>query len=646
MHKVFRQISLYLLITIILVMVVQGMYQSVDSVQQLTYSQLNNMISQNQVSEAVLIGDQMVEGSLRDGTRFQTMVPAGKMPEISDLLIDQNVDVVAQAPEGTSIWLALLPNVITLVIFIGIWFFIINQMQGGNNKAMSFGKSRARLHSEDKTKVTFDEVAGVDEAKQELVEIVDFLKQPKKFSELGAKIPKGVLLVGPPGTGKTLLARAVAGEAGVPFFSISGSEFVEMFVGVGASRVRDLFENAKKNAPCLIFIDELDAVGRQRGAGLGGGHDEREQTLNQMLVEMDGFETNSGIIVMAATNRADVLDPALLRPGRFDRKVVVDRPDLVGREAILKIHARNKPLVNVDLKVLAQRTPGFAGADLENLLNEAAILAARNNQKQIMMKDCEEAIDRVIMGPEKKNRVLTKEDMEVFAYHEAGHAVVSYYLPLSDPVHKVSIVGRGNAGGYTMYLPESERFVTTKSKLLDGLTDMLGGRAAEILAFNEASTGAQNDLERGTKIARKMVMEWGMSEKLGPLTFGHPNGDEMVFLGRDISRDRNYSEEVASTIDSEVRNIIEGCYERAVEVLNENRDRLDAVAEALKERETINKEQFEAIMEGREIPEPADDGSGDELENIAAIEQQDEEKQSEPVIKSKSRQEPAIGIEQ
>lgn len=646
LHKFLRQISLYLLITIILVMVIQGMYQSVDPVQQLTYSQLNALIRNNQVRTAVLIGDQSIQGTLRDGTKFESMVPVGKMAEVSDLLIEQNVDIEAQAPQGTSWWVALLPNIITLIIFVGIWLFILNQMQGGNNRAMSFGKSRARLHTEDKTRVTFNEVAGVDEAKQELVEIVEFLKQPKKFADLGAKIPKGVLLVGPPGTGKTLLARAVAGEAGVPFFSISGSEFVEMFVGVGASRVRDLFDTAKKNAPCLIFIDELDAVGRQRGAGLGGGHDEREQTLNQLLVEMDGFETNSGIIVMAATNRADILDPALLRPGRFDRKVVVDRPDLIGREEILKIHARNKPLHGVDLKVLARRTPGFAGADLENLLNEAAILAARKGQKKITMLECEEAIDRVVMGPEKKNRVLTEEDLEVFAYHEAGHAVVSYYLPHSDPVHKVSIIGRGHAGGYTMYLPENERYVMTKSKLLDELTNMLGGRAAEILAFNEASTGAQNDLERVTRIARKMVMEWGMSEKLGPLTFGHPGGEDLVFLGRDISRDRNFSEEVAATIDSEVRGIVESCYQRALDVLSEHRDRLDAVVAVLKEKETINREEFLAIMEGRELPDAEAESAGEQAgKQIAAVQDQEAEdkKQLEPIIKTK--QEPVVGIE-
>lgn len=647
MNKFLRQMSLYLLITVILVMIIQGMYPTADPVHPLTYSQLDNLIRGNQVQTATLIGDQSIEGALKDGRNFYSTIPSGKMPEISDLLIESNVSVVAQPPEGTSIWMALLPNVITLVIFIAIWLFILNQMQGGNNKAMSFGKSRAKLHTEEKSRITFDNVAGVDEAKQELIEIVDFLKRPKKYADLGAKIPKGVLLIGPPGTGKTLLARAVAGEAGVPFFSISGSEFVEMFVGVGASRVRDLFDNAKKNAPCLIFIDELDAVGRQRGTGLGGGHDEREQTLNQLLVEMDGFETNSGIIVMAATNRADVLDPALLRPGRFDRKVGVDRPDLRGREEILKIHAKGKPLHEVDLQVLARRTPGFAGADLENLLNEAAILAARGNRTKITMEDSEEAIDRVIMGPEKKNRVLTEEDKKVFAYHEAGHAVTAYFLPNSDPVHKVSIIGRGMAGGYTMYLPDEERHVRTKSKLLDDLTDLFGGRAAEQIAFNELSTGAQSDLERGTKIARKMVMEWGMSDKLGPMTFGRSSGEDYVFLGRDISRDRNYSEEVAATIDNEVRSIVESCYEKSVEVLNEHRDHLEALVVVLLEKETVNREEFEAIMAGEDIlaVEHDSDSSGSGLteQSDGSTVNKEDKKKLERIIAPK--QEPAIGLE-
>lgn len=605
MNKLLRGIGLYLLIAIIAISIVSNLYSPGSVAKELYYSELLRYIDENRVASARLVGDQHVEGALKDGTPFVATIPVGKMPDIADRLEAKNVQLEADLPPQTPWWMALLPNLIFVVMLAVVWLFIMNQMQGGNNRALSFGKSRARLHHEDRTKVTFDHVAGVDEAKQELMEIVEFLKHPKKFSELGAKIPKGVLLVGPPGTGKTLLARAVAGEAGVPFFSISGSEFVEMFVGVGAARVRDLFENAKKNAPCLVFIDELDAVGRQRGAGLGGGHDEREQTLNQLLVEMDGFEVNAGIIIMAATNRADVLDPALLRPGRFDRKVVVDRPDLQGRLAILRIHARNKPLApEVNLEVLARRTPGFAGADLESLLNEAAILAARANRKIITMADCEEAIDRVLMGPEKKHRVMSEMDRKVFAYHEAGHAVVAHFSEHGDPVHKVTIVGRGSAGGYTMMLPEEERFVSTRSKLLDDLVNLLGGRAAEALAIGEISTGAHNDLERVTRIARKMVMEWGMSDKLGPLTFGRPNGEDLVFLGRDISRERNYSEEVAALIDQEVRELVESSYEKATQLLSEHRDKLDLVANALLERETLTKEEFLALMDGQELPAP------------------------------------------
>lgn len=460
---------------------------------------------------------------------------------------------------------------------------------------MSFGKSRAKLHTDDKKRVTFKDVAGVDEAKEELEEIVEFLKQPKKFIEIGARIPKGVLLVGPPGTGKTLIAKAVAGEAGVPFFSISGSDFVEMFVGVGAARVRDLFEQAKKNAPCIVFIDEIDAVGRQRGAGLGGGHDEREQTLNQLLVEMDGFGVNEGIIMLAATNRPDILDPALLRPGRFDRQVVVDIPDVKGREEILKVHARNKPLAeDVDLSVLARRTPGFTGADLENLLNEAALLAARRNKKKIEMTELEEAVTRVIAGPEKKSRVMTERERKLVAYHEAGHAVVAQLLPNVDPVHEVSIVPRGRAGGYTMILPKEDRFFRGKNELLDQVTHLLGGRASEELVLQEISTGAQNDLERATTLARKMVMEFGMSENIGPMTLGHRQ--EEVFLGRDLAHGRNYSEEVAASIDKEVRNIIDKCYDRAKNILSENINKLHNVAQALLEREKLNKIEFQEVF--------------------------------------------------
>lgn len=635
LNRFLRGISLYLLIAIIVVTLASSMYSPRSYERELYYSELLRLIDQNQVASVRMIGDQQISGVLRDGTPFVSIVPMGKMSDIADRL-EGNAQIAAEPPPTTPWWVALIPNIIFIVVLAFVWLFIMNQMQGGNNRALSFGKSRARLVTEDKPRVTFDDVAGVDEAKQELVEIVEFLKHPKKFAEVGAKIPKGVLLVGPPGTGKTLLARAVAGEAGVPFFSISGSEFVEMFVGVGASRVRDLFDQAKKNAPCLVFIDELDAVGRQRGAGLGGGHDEREQTLNQMLVEMDGFETNSGIIVMAATNRADVLDPALLRPGRFDRKIVVDRPDLQGRKEILKIHSRNKPLdPEVDLNVIARRTPGFAGADLANLLNESAILAARAGRKQILMSDVEEAIDRVLMGPAKKNRVLTEEDRTVFAYHEAGHAVAAYFLPHADPVHKVTIIGRGSAGGYTMTLPEEERYVMTKSKLLDDLVDLLAGRAAEEIAIGEISTGAQNDLERVTRIARKMVMEWGMSDRLGPLTFGRPSGEDLVFLGRDISRDRNYSEEVAAAIDEEVRSIVETSHQRAVEILTKHRDKLDAVAQALLERETLEKEEFEAIMEGRPLEEVVT-----EEESEAYI-----EKEVNRVRGLKPTNEPVIGME-
>ncbi|MGI6038085.1 MAG: ATP-dependent zinc metalloprotease FtsH [Limnochordia bacterium] len=604
MNKVLRGISLYLLIAIVAVTLVSGLYSPSETKRQLEYHEFIRLVDQGQVVKVLMVGRQTVEGELKDGTMFATYVPEGTT-NLSDRLLERNVKVSAEPEPPPPWWMAFLPNLITLVLFVGLWLFILNQMQGGSNRAMSFGKSKARLHSDQKVKVTFDDVAGLDEAKEELQEIVEFLKHPKKFADVGAKIPKGVLLMGPPGTGKTLLARAVAGEAGVPFFSISGSDFVEMFVGVGAARVRDLFENAKKNAPCIVFIDELDAVGRQRGAGLGGGHDEREQTLNQLLVEMDGFEPNLGIIIMAATNRPDVLDPALLRPGRFDRRVVADRPDLSGREEILKIHARGKPLAaDVDLKILAQRTPGFSGADLENLMNEAAILTARRGKKRISMVEAEEAIDRVLMGPQRKSRILTEKDKKVFAYHEAGHAIVARFLPHADPVHKVTIIGRGMAGGYTMTLPEEERYVTTKAELLDDLAQLLGGRAAEEIAINEVSTGAQNDLERATKLARKMVMEWGMSETLGPLTFGRQQ-EEQVFLGRDISRDRNYSEEVAAAIDREVRALVEGAHQRARELLEKHRDKLDRVVQALIERETLDRDDFERVINGED---PSDEG--------------------------------------
>jgi cell division protease FtsH len=491
-------------------------------------------------------------------------------------------------------WISLLPFVFMVVIFVIFWFVFMQQAQGGGNKVMSFGKSRARLHQEDKNRITFDNVAGAEEEKDELKEIVEFLKNPRKFIELGARIPKGVLLVGPPGTGKTLLAKAVAGEADVPFFSISGSDFVEMFVGVGASRVRDLFDQAKKSSPCIVFIDEIDAVGRHRGAGLGGGHDEREQTLNQLLVEMDGFAVNEGIIILAATNRPDILDPALLRPGRFDRRVVVGVPDVKGREEIIKVHSRGKPLSkDVDLKVLAKRTPGFTGADIENMMNEAAILAARRDIKEIGMPEIEEAITRVLAGPEKKSRIITDKDKRLVAYHEAGHAVIARMLPNADPVHQVSIVPRGQAGGYTLTLPKEDKNYVSRGQLEDEITVLLGGRVAEHLVLQDISTGASNDLQRVSQIARKMVTEYGMSDDLGPIAY---NNQEEVFLGRDYGHTRSYSEKVAAQIDAEIKRIVQEGFSKAEKLLTENMNRLHSVAEALLEKEKLEADEFEAIF--------------------------------------------------
>jgi cell division protease FtsH len=501
-------------------------------------------------------------------------------------------------PSAAGQWIGLLISALLPVLLIGAFiFFMMRQAQGTNNQAMSFGKSRARMFLGNKTVVTFTDVAGVDEAKQELTEVVEFLKYPEKFNSLGARIPRGVLLVGPPGTGKTLLARAVAGEAGVPFFSISGSEFVEMFVGVGASRVRDLFEQAKRNSPCIVFVDEIDAVGRQRGAGLGGSHDEREQTLNQILVEMDGFDTNTNVIVVAATNRPDVLDPALLRPGRFDRQVVLDRPDIKGRREILNVHIKGKPLdKTVDLDALARRSPGFSGADLANLVNEAAILAARRNKKSVGMSEFGEALDRVVAGPERRSRIITDEEKEIIAYHEGGHAVVQRVLPKCDPVTKVTIVSRGMALGYTMSLPQEDRYLHSKTEFEDKIAGMLGGNVSERLVFGDTTTGASNDIEKATSLARAMVTQYGMSENLGPLAFGKK--EEMVFLGREISEQRNYSDEVAAKIDAEVRSIIDRAFERATEALTKHREVLDRLAALLIENETIESEEFEALFEG------------------------------------------------
>lgn len=516
-----------------------------------------------------------------------------------------------------SLLFTVLPMVGILAIF---YLFIIRQAQIGGNQALSFGRSRAKRFSENVPKVTFDDVAGVDEAKQELQEVVEFLRNPKKFQALGAKIPKGVLLLGPPGCGKTLLARAIAGEAGVPFFHISGSDFVEMFVGVGASRVRDLFETAKANRPSLIFIDELDAVGRQRGTGLGGGHDEREQTLDQLLVEMDGFDPNTGVILIAATNRPDVLDPALLRPGRFDRRVVVDHPDAKGREAILRVHMRGKPLdADVNIENLARRTPGFSGADLANLVNEAALLAARRERTKIKMEDFEDSIDRVIAGPERKSRIISEKEKIMVAYHEVGHAIVQELLPLTDPVHKVSILPRGLALGYTMQLPLQDKYLTTRSELLDDIAGLLGGRAAERIFFNEVTTGSNSDLERATEIARSMVCEFGMSETLGPVTFGRKHGNP--FLGRDLMEDRNYSEEMAKAIDNEVRRIIDECYKRAETILQEKREKVVEIVNVLLEKETIEREELEELMYGKKSSEAEGKGetpnsSGEQTEKL------------------------------
>ena len=518
------------------------------------------------------------------------------LKDLADSLTKRAIEVEVRPQSGGGFWLSFLTSIFVPVLFLVMLIFMIRSAQSGGSQALSFGKSKAKLQQDPKVKITFADVAGIDESKQELEEVVDFLKNSEKYQAIGARIPRGVLLVGAPGTGKTLLAKAVAGEAGVPFFSISGSDFVEMFVGVGASRVRDLFDQAKKNAPCIVFVDEIDAVGRQRGAGLGGGHDEREQTLNQLLVEMDGFESTTGIIVIAATNRPDILDSALLRPGRFDRQIVIDRPDVAGREAILKVHAKGKPLASdVELKVLAKRTPGFTGADLSNMLNEAALLAARKNKREISMDNLEQAIDKVIAGPEKKSKIITPKDKEVTAYHEVGHALVSHFEKDSDPLHKVTIIPRGMALGMTMTLPEEDHLNLTRSQLMARLKVLLGGRVAEEIVFGEITTGAQNDLQKATEILRKMITQFGMSEKLGPLTFGQTN--EHVFLGRDFGHVRDYSEQIATQIDEEMRKIINRLHDECKQLLMEKRKHMDALAKVLLDKETLDKEEFKDIVE-------------------------------------------------
>jgi len=582
--------------------------------QDISYGQFLKAVEGGNIADnKVKIDGEIATGRFRDsGRQFVTRLPDGARDQTTlPKLVEHGVDVEIKKPFASSWFSTVVMSVLLpMIFFAALWVFIMRAQMMGGNQALAFGRSRARRHTDNLPKVTFEDVAGVDEAKQELQEVIEFLKHPEKFQALGAKIPKGVLLLGPPGSGKTLLARAIAGEAGVPFFHISGSDFVEMFVGVGASRVRDLFEQAKANRPCIVFIDEIDAVGRQRGAGLGGGHDEREQTLNQLLVEMDGFDPNLGVILIAATNRPDVLDPALLRPGRFDRRIVVDNPDAKGREEILKVHTKGKPLArDVDLAYLARSTPGFSGADIANMVNEAALLAARRDKKQIGIEEFQESIERVVAGPERRSRIISDKEKRILAYHEAGHALVSKLLPNADPVRKVTILPRGMALGYTMQVPVEDHYITSKSELIDNMTILLGGRAAEEIVFNESTTGAENDLERVTEIARRMVCEYGMSDTLGPVTLGRRHGP--IFLGREIAEDRNYSEEVASAIDKEVRRLIDDCFQRARELLTARRATLDALVEVLLQKETIDGEELDRIVNNSALASDLAPGASD-----------------------------------
>lgn len=601
--------TIWFLVLILVIFSALSLFDSTGTLKEISVTEFEKYMQQKQVSAIQTSSDgTSVRGKLSDGTEFSVNILQSRYSQILKENPNPNMNEKYDPPATVPVWMRILPTLLVIGMVVLFWVMFMNQSSGsgggGGRGVMSFGKSKAKMAVplEGDKKVTFKNVAGADEEKQELEEIVDFLKNPKRYMEVGARIPKGVLLVGPPGTGKTLLAKAVAGEAGVPFFSISGSDFVEMFVGVGASRVRDLFEQAKKNSPCIIFIDEIDAVGRQRGAGMGGGHDEREQTLNQLLVEMDGFGVNEGIIMVAATNRPDILDPALLRPGRFDRQIVVGVPDVKGREEILKVHSKNKPLnEDVELKILAKRTPGFTGADLENLMNEAALLTVRARRKVITMEELEESITRVMAGPEKKSRVISEKDKNLTAYHEAGHAVVSKYLPNSYAVHEISIIPRGMAGGYTLHLPNEDTAYTSKSKLRDDMVGLLGGRVAEALILGDISTGAKNDIDRTTSIAKKMVMEYGMTDALGPISFGKDDGE--VFMGRDFGRTRDFSEEVASKIDREIKALIDEAYERTETILKENIDKLHDVAKALLEREKLTAEEFNAIMEGKTLAE-------------------------------------------
>jgi len=594
--KMMKNLGLYLILIVLVVSLVNmfmAPMQPSHDVTPLSYSEFLNQVDKGNVPEVTVDGSN-ITGRLKDGRHFNTY--AVGIGDLAKEIAKKGVNVEVKPPQVTPWWSGMVSSLFPTLLLIGAWIFILYHMQGGGSKVMSFAKSKAKMFLDNRPKVTFDDVAGCDEAKEELQEVIEFLRNPRKFTALGARVPRGVLLLGPPGTGKTLLARAVAGEADVPFFSISGSDFVEMFVGVGAARVRDLFEQARKYQPCIIFIDEIDAVGRHRGAGLGGGHDEREQTLNQLLVELDGFDASTGIIVLAATNRPDILDPALLRPGRFDRQVVVDRPDSKGRLAILKVHVRDKKVdPNVDLEIIAKRTPGFVGADLANLVNEAALLAARRNKKLITMEEFEEAIDRVIAGPERKSRVISPKEKRIIALHESGHALVAKLLPDCDPVHKVSIIPRGHqALGYTMQLPEEDRFLISKKELLNRICVLLGGRVTEELKGDDITTGAQNDLERATQIARKMVTEFGMSDRLGPIRLGRKQHE--IFLGRDIVEDRNYSEEIAYAIDQEVRRIIDNCYETVKDLLIKHESVLEKIAEVLLEKEVLEGEELDILI--------------------------------------------------
>ena len=584
-----------------------------------TYTEFLDLVKGNEVDSVTII-DKNILGRLKDGTNFTTYAPED--PQLIEILRNQNVNIDAKPPTEPSWWSRILGSLIPTALLIIVWIFLLQQFQGGGSKVTSFSKSHARMVDSEKVKITFADVAGIEEVKDELSEVVDFLKNPRKYQKLGARIPRGVLLYGPPGTGKTLLAKAVAGEAKVPFFSISGSDFVEMFVGVGAARVRDLFGNAKRNAPCIVFVDELDAVGRHRGAGLGGGHDEREQTLNQLLVEMDGFDPNQGVILIAATNRPDILDPALLRPGRFDRRIAVPRPDVLGRESIIKVHSKGKPLgKDIDLKILARRTPGFVGADLANMMNEAALIAARKGKEVIEMSDIEEAIDKVIAGPERKNVIISDKEKRVVAYHEAGHALVTKFLPNTDPVHKISIIPRGGSAlGYTLQLPTEDRYLISKQELMARLAVLLGGRVVEEIIFGDVTTGAYDDLQKATEIAREMVCEYGMSDTLGPLTLGRRHKE--VFLGKDIAEDRNYSEEIAYTIDKEVRKIIDSSYEKARTIIMNNRDKLDKLTTILLEKEVLEREEIDKILNvnGNENPKfPTEEDKNNQTANTQLL---------------------------